>query len=150
MKKSTKMIIACVLLFVIFVVIIYFLVIKGNKGNPSNNTVTGIGNYTKIGEPYKDPNGVVIELDSLKSDHCIKNICVSITKISCNDSRGRIFYTIKNIGSDKTSGIIHLSFPEKEIKISYENLEVESVYESSYIYKNSNLKQVTDFTFDVE
>ena len=82
MKKSTKMIIACVLLFVIFVVIIYFLVIKGNKGNPSNNTVTGIGNYTKIGEPYKDPNGVVIELDSLKSDHCIKNICVSITKIS--------------------------------------------------------------------
>lgn len=89
-------------------------------------------------------------MDSLSADHCTDNICVSITKISCNDNKGMVFFKLKNTGNSKTSGTAHVKFPEKDIAILYKNVDVGSTYESSYLYENANLKQVTDFTLSIK
>ena len=146
MKKSAIYIIGFFVFVAVVIIICLVAFRKSDKKEEKKETGPIFGSYTRFGKPYKDPNGVVISSDILVADHCIDNICISVTKISCNDNRGRIFYKVTNKGNEKIDGKIKISFPEKSISVSFKDLSVGSTQEASYIYNDSNLKQVTDFT----
>ena len=143
-NKNNKIIIGVILISIIICICIIIFNKKDYK-RPKEDKIPSFGSHTKFGKEYKDPNGVEIVLDTLSADHCTDNICVSITKISCNDNRGMIFFKLKNTGSSKTSGKAIVRFPGRDVSILYENLDIGSTYDSSYLYENANLKQVTDF-----
>ena len=147
-NNSITIIIGVVLISLIICVCI---IIFGNNDDekPKDDKINNIESY-RFGKTYKDPNGVEIVLDTLSADHCVDNICLSITKISCNDSRGMVYFKLTNTGSSKTSGIAHVKFPENEISILYKNVDIGSTYESSYLYEDANLKQVTDFELSIK
>lgn len=145
MKKNVKYIVVFLVVAIIVLIICLVAFIKPDKKEEKKDADSSLENYTRFGKPYKDPNSIVVASDTLVADHCVDNICVSITKITCNDNRGRIFYKITNKGNEKTNGKVKISFPEKSISVNFKDLNVGSTHEASYIYDNSNLKQVSDF-----
>ncbi len=143
MKKKYILIILLIILSILF--ILFACVIKNNKEdnfddykNKANDTIVFDGEYV-------DKSFIDIKNDLLNSEHCENNICVSITKISCNDNLGSIYYKVSNKGNFNVNGFFVINLDSNKFYLKYNNLEIGQSNESYHNYKKIDLTKAKDF-----
>ena len=143
--KNRKILIGIIigLLVVLFFITLIYILSRNSK-----DFKTESGNFIRYEGKYTDPSFRDVSSDTLSQDHCDDNICFSIIKISCNASKGTIYYKISNVGNEsRKSGYYKISFNDNDIYLSYDNLDVNESSTSTNNYYDVDLTEVKDFNF---
>lgn len=144
MKNKKILIGIIVVLLVVFLFIILISIIKKNGKDSKIES----GNFFKYEGEYTEPNVRDVTSDSLLQNHCDDDICLSISKIVCNESKGNIYYKITNIGNEsRKTGYYKISFNNNDFYLAYNNLSVNESDESVFIYYDVDLTEIEDFSF---
>lgn len=134
---------------IILIILILLLVIIASTFKAKNKETKEYkiesSNTIVFEDDFKDPSIVNITNDLLNSEHCQDNICVSITKISCNENLGSIYYKITNKGNSEKDGYYMINLDGNKFYLKYDNLEIGQSKESYHNYKNINLTKINDF-----
>lgn len=134
---------------IILIILILLLVIIAStfkaKNKETKEYKIEASNTIVFEDDYIDPSIVDITNDLLNSEHCRDNICVSITKISCNENIGSIYYKITNKGNSDIDGYYMINLDGNKFYLKYDNLEIGQSYESFHNYKSIDLTKVKDF-----
>lgn len=110
-----------------------------------------------VSKDYKEIPGTFIRnIDTLKKEHCVEDICISNMKIFYRKNQGRIEYEITNKSKKKVTGAIKLKFDNDNVTyilfsklkkgetrngtISYNDADYSNVY-------NYSLKKLNDKEF---
>lgn len=116
--------------------------------NNSKDYKTESNNFIRYEGEYTEPDFGDVSSDTLSQNHCDDNICFSIIKIVCNESKGTIYYKISNVGNElKKSGYYKINFNNDTIYLSYNNLNVNESNTSTNTYYDVDLTKITDFNF---
>ena len=143
MDNKKKIYIIILIILILLLVIIASTFKAKNKENKEYKIEAS--NTIVFEDDYIDPSIVDITNDLLNSEHCHDNICVSITKISCNENMGSIYYKITNKGNSDIDGYYMINLDGNKFYLKYDNLEIGQSYESFHNYKNIDLTKVNDF-----
>lgn len=169
-KKTTKkrvIIGVGILLFLLLMIILFKTGIM--KKLFSNKAVYGSGSEIEYADSALNDGDDFVDVSSgtLSSDHCSEDgkICIVVTKIRCNSSRGKIEYSITNTsevvssssGGDNTedlddnsvSGYFRIIIGDNSFYGRYVNLEAGETKNSYIRYADINLKDTTDYTFEL-
>ena len=144
MNNKKKIYIIIILLLVLLLIIIVST-FKREKKKDTKEYKIEASNTIVLGDDYIDRSFVNITNDLLNSEHCQDNICVSITKISCNENMGSIYYKITNKGNYDKDGYYMINLDGNKFYLKYDNLEIGQSNESYHNYKNINLTKINDF-----
>ncbi len=97
---------------------------------------------------YKEKPGTFIRtLPSLKSEHCIKDICIKNVVIYYIKEEGRIDYEIINKGKKKVTGALKLVFDNnKSTYVVYNKLKKDETRKGSISFSELDLSNVDDYS----
>ena len=103
-------------------IIVFLLLILGIAYFGCSGKTEDEYNKYKISSKQKDlPGTDVIKSDTLSSEHCFEDICVSDLVIY-NNTLGRMEYKITNKGSKEANGYLKMNFGDKSIIIFYQTV----------------------------
>lgn len=148
--KKNKIIILIIVLIVFVLISISFLIYKRmKKESVANDYKLKITDTIKLIGDYDDPSIIEIKSDVLSNEHCVDNICVSVTKVRCNKDIGSILYTVTNTGNAKKTGYFMISFDNNDFYLKYDNLDINQSFESQHNYSNIDLSNISDFKLKI-
>lgn len=82
----------------------------------------------------------------LEKEHCLEDVCLLNLKVYDLDEEGKITFDIENRGDKVTSAYLMLSISDKEYKVVYQNLEVNSSNPYTIQYMNYSLGKPNDYS----
>jgi hypothetical protein len=145
MKKNLKKYRFLITGIIIIVFLLSLLVISFN-GNLKED---GDYNQYKISSEKKEiPGTEIITSETLSSEHCNGDICVSDLVIHNNNGLGRAEYTVTNKGNMEASGYLKLNFGDKSITIFYQNVAPSKSTKNISQFNNLDFSGVTDYSLD--
>lgn len=107
-------------------------------------------NKYKISNEKKDISGTtIITSDTLSSEHCNGDICVSDLVIHNNgNGLGRAEYKITNKGSEEASGYLKINFGEKGFVVFYQHLAPSKSTNNMSQFNGLDFNDVSDYSLD--
>ena len=140
--KNKKYLVASGVVIVFLLFLLCFAFFGSNV-----KTEKGYNKY-KISSKHKEiPGTDIINSDTLTSEHCLNDICVS-NLVIYNNSFGRMEYKVTNKGSKEATGYLKINFGEKSIIIYYQNIAPNKSVNSYSQFSGEDYSGVIDYSLE--
>lgn len=133
-------------MFVCLLLVTLFVCSKlGKKPSSKDDDISG---KIIFGDAIVDSNLISISNDNFSSEHCSDNVCISDLKLECSKYYGNFSYKIVLKGEKKYNYAV-IDFGEFKAYIKLEGLKENEEKVRRYRYRNYDLTNVSDYTFNV-
>ena len=142
MYKMKKRIIFFIVGFLVLIIIVILLVLALTKSNNKNKEMTG---KLVLSDKKAKLKIVDVSNETLSSEHCSENVCISNLKIECASYHGTVSYEIVLKGEKKNK----YALIDLKAYIKIDDLEKDIPKNKVYRYRDYDLTNVSDYTFSV-
>ena len=136
-------------IIIIIVLIIILLIIGLILYLNARPKLKNIGNNYYYSENIVElPGTVTYKNDSLSSEHCLNNICISDVTFHYNNEVGKVDYKITNNSNKIVSGYLKMVFQNQSLLIVYKDLVPKRTINSSSQYMGIEIKDKSDYKLE--
>ena len=141
--KKDRMVIISALIVIGLILLVIIIALSIRPRSSSNYLNEG---YDFVETTIEDPGSNVYTSDTIKSEHCLGNICVSDVQVYYLNNNGRFDCKITNKGSSKATGYLKLNAKYTSLVLAYRDLEPGKTANASANYYSVKFEQFDDYT----